>query len=341
MEEAERRALVRKVVAEHGTPRARRGAVLAVTSIGPYVLALVGGTWAAAAGRWPIVALAVLAASAFAVRMFCAMHECSHGSVVGSPRLDAALGHTLGALTVTPFGAWRRRHLLHHAALGDLDRRAWHDYPTLTVDEYVSRSTTRRALYRLARHPLVILCVVPVLFLGIVQRFPAPQSSRREKVQVAALDLVLLAVTVTLWRFGVLGAFAAVQLPVFVIAGAAGYYLFHVQHQFPDGWWARTDAWSWGDAAWRGSSFLALPRPLQWITCTIGYHHVHHLAPRIPGDRLARCHELLAPLGAPTRIGLRDSRACFRRALWDESSGRLVSFRDAAATTDERARSDL
>ena len=40
-----------------------------------------------------------------------------------------------------------------------------------------------------------------------------------------------------------------------------------------------------------GTSFYKLPRLLQWFSGNIGFHHIHHLSPRIPNYKLQRCHD--------------------------------------------------
>jgi omega-6 fatty acid desaturase (delta-12 desaturase) len=121
-----------------------------------------------------------------------------------------------------------------------------------------------------------------------------------------------------------------VQLPIVILAGAAGVWLFYVQHQFEDTHWAAGDEWRFPAAALHGASYYDLPPILRWITGNIGVHHVHHLSSRIPYYRLPevlRDHPQLAEIG---RITLWQSFGCVRLVLWDEARQKLVSFRDAA-----------
>jgi omega-6 fatty acid desaturase (delta-12 desaturase) len=69
-----------------------------------------------------------------------------------------------------------------------------------------------------------------------------------------------------------------------------------------------------------------LPRPLHWLTGNIGYHHVHHLASRIPNYRLAQCFREVPALQRVTRLTLRQSLRCLRLKLWDEETRSLVGF---------------
>ena len=110
--------------------------------------------------------------------------------------------------------------------------------------------------------------------------------------------------------------------------GAAGIWLFYVQHQFEDAYWQTNDEWSFDDAALQGSSHLDLPRVLQFFTGNIGLHHVHHLSARIPNYNLQAAHEA-GKLDSVTRLSLRDGIRAVRLKLWDQEQRRLVTFREA------------
>jgi omega-6 fatty acid desaturase (delta-12 desaturase) len=117
-----------------------------------------------------------------------------------------------------------------------------------------------------------------------------------------------------------------VHVPVMLLAGASGVWLFYVQHQFDGTYWARRDAWSAEQAAFEGSSYYDLPAPLRWFSANIGYHHLHHLASRVPSYRLRECFESHPRLQQARRLTLRDSLGSARLALWDEQARRLVPF---------------
>jgi omega-6 fatty acid desaturase (delta-12 desaturase) len=110
-----------------------------------------------------------------------------------------------------------------------------------------------------------------------------------------------------------------------MLAGAIGIWLFYVQHTFEDGYWAQGGSWNPRHAAIHGSSFYDLPPVLRWFTANIGYHHIHHLAPRIPNYRLREAHESLG-LSGVKRLSLRQSWPCARMKLWDERAGCMVGF---------------
>jgi omega-6 fatty acid desaturase (delta-12 desaturase) len=99
-----------------------------------------------------------------------------------------------------------------------------------------------------------------------------------------------------------------------------------VQHQFEGVYWQRNDAWSHQDSALRGSSYLRLPKLLQFFTGNIGLHHVHHLSPRIPNYNLQRAHDENAVFHDVPTLTLWDGIRTLRLKLYDEQGGRLVSF---------------
>ena len=86
-------------------------------------------------------------------------------------------------------------------------------------------------------------------------------------------------------------AYLVIQLGVSTLAGAAGIWLFYVQHQFAGAYWERRDQWNYTEAALQGSSFYKLPRVLQWFSGSIGFHHIHHLSPFIANYHLQECHD--------------------------------------------------
>jgi omega-6 fatty acid desaturase (delta-12 desaturase) len=254
------------------------------------------------------------------------MHDCAHGSLFASRRVNRIVGAVTGVLTLIPFEHWRHEHSLHHASAGDLDRRGHGDVPTLTVREYLARTRGERLRYRISRHPLVFLIAGPLYFV-LDKRLPPPRgrASVRQVKSVWFTNAAILAVGGAL--VSVFGArVLLVYLPAYYIAVTAGLWLFFVQHQFEGTYWENHAEWDYADAAISGSSYFALPRLLQWVTGSIGFHHVHHLGPKIPNYNLQRCHDENGLLRRATVVTLGQSASAFRLALWDEDAGRLIRF---------------
>ena len=87
----------------------------------------------------------------------------------------------MGLLLLTPYRHWRWQHSLHHGTAGDLDRRGAGDIWTLTVQEYLQSTRSRRIAYRLARNPVVLFVIAPLYVFVVHHRFAAPAAAPRER----------------------------------------------------------------------------------------------------------------------------------------------------------------
>ena len=282
--------------------------------------------------RWAVLVLTIPAAL-FLVRLFMIQHDCGHGAFMKSRRANDWVGRFLGVMTMTPYDFWRRQHSQHHATSGNLEDRGVGDIDTLTVSEYRSLSYFGRLRYRLYRHPLVLFGIGPTYLFLLKHRLPIGRMRKgvRPWVSTMGTNAAIGGVAaVLLWTMGP-SAFLMVNLPIVLLASAAGVWLFYVQHQFSETNWQTPPNWSQQQAALSGSSYYLLPRPLNWVTANIGIHHVHHLNSRIPFYRLPQVLRDYPSLKAVGRVNLRESLSCVWLALWDEEAERLVSFTDAKA----------
>lgn len=320
-----------KILAKYRQPRVGRSVFELLVTVLPFLVFSAGAYVSVFHGFWPGLIL-ILPAAAFLLRLFMIQHDCGHGSFFARRRLDTWTGRILGVLTLTPYDYWRRAHAAHHASAGNLDERGVGDITTLTIAEYYSSSWSKRLGYRFYRHPLVMFGVGPAWLFLFKQRLPFGMmgSGALPWVSTMATNLAVgILTTLMIWTVGLV-PFVLVHLPIVLLAGAAGIWLFYVQHQFEDTHWSKTGDWQFPEAALHGASHYDLPLLLRWVTGNIGVHHVHHLSSRIPYYRLPevlRDHPELAGIG---RITLRKSLGCVKLVLWDERNGKLVSFRDAA-----------
>jgi omega-6 fatty acid desaturase (delta-12 desaturase) len=216
---------------------------------------------------------------------------------------------------------------MHHATAGDLDRRGQGDVWTLTVEEYLQASRGKRFAYRLARNPVVLFVLAPLYLFLIEYRFPSRHVGKRERRSVLWANAALLAIAVAMSCTIGIVPYLKIQLPVQMIAGAAGFWLFYVQHQFEGVYWERRKSWDYLDAALSGSSFYKLPRLLQWFTGNIGFHHIHHVSPAVPNYNLEKCHAAAPVFHAVKPITLSSSLKSFSYRLWDEEGRQLVGYR--------------
>ncbi|MGD8395232.1 MAG: fatty acid desaturase [Candidatus Eiseniibacteriota bacterium] len=314
-----------RLVAPYQGADDRRAWLQVLTSFLPFV----AGWWLMAASLQFGLALTVVLAvptAGFLVRIFIIQHDCGHGSFFASRRLNDAVGFLCGVLTLTPYGSWRRSHAIHHAGAANLARRGTGDILTLTVDEYLAAPRLRRLLYRIYRHPLTLFVVGPLFNFVILQRLPFGAGLRGVRASVLWTNLALVAAVLLLGGMIGFPTVLIVHLAVMAVASTAGTWLFYVQHQYEETYWAPPETWDYSAAALRGSSYYALPPVLRWFSGNIGFHHLHHLSPRIPSYALPRCHAASPLLQQVTTLGLRSSLRSLRLHLWDAESERLVGF---------------
>lgn len=273
------------------------------------------------------VALAVPAAG-FLIRIFIIQHDCGHGSFFKSRQANDYLGTVCGILTLTPYYSWRKSHAIHHATAGNLEERGPQDVYTLTVDEYLQRSAWGRLKYRLYRNPITLFVLIPIVLFVVIYRLPlsGTKAGKRERASIHATNLVLALIVITMsltigWQ-----AFVLIQFPITLIATTVGTWIFFVQHQFEDAYWADKNQWDYKMAALAGSSFYKLPKILQWFTGNIGFHHIHHLSPRIPNYLLEKCHRENSMFQDVVVLTLWSSLQSTFLSLWDEKQKKLVSF---------------
>jgi omega-6 fatty acid desaturase (delta-12 desaturase) len=301
-----------------------------LTTAVPFILLLAAMLIAVQNGHfWALLLVPVC--GGLLVRLFMFQHDCGHGSFFPARWANNLLGGLIGVLTLTPYTAWRGEHAVHHASMGNLDRRGVGDVTTLTLPEFLALSKIRQLGYRLYRHPLVLFGLGPFYLFFIANRIPpgAPRRNWRAWLSVLGTNAALLAGLGGLWLVFGLWPVLLVWLPVALFGAIAGVWLFYIQHQFPETYWEQQSDWDFQAAAMKGASFYDLPRPLHWVTGNIGYHHIHHLSSKIPNYRLRQCHLENPALRDAPRLTLRQSFACARLVLWDFDKRRLVSFRTA------------
>lgn len=276
---------------------------------------------------WLTLFLSIFAAGLL-VRMFIIFHDCGHGSFFKSERMNRLVGIPLGLLAFTPYHRWHHDHKEHHATVGNLDKRGVGDVETLTVDEYKSLSKQKKFSYRFYRHPIFLLLIAPPLLFLIQHRLPKSYMSKKEHLYVhfSTAAIVLGAFLISLiigWK-----AYLLIQLPIIYIAAVHGVWLFYVQHQYKTVKWVRSEDWDYKTIALEGSSFFKLPKVLHWFTGNIGFHHVHHLSPRIPNYKLMQCYNENSIFQNTQPITFFSSLQSLRLRLWDEKRQKLVGFNE-------------
>lgn len=282
-------------------------------------------------GRYIALAVSPLAAG-LSVRAFVLQHDLGHSALFRSRAANNWVGRLCSLFTFTPYDHWRRHHAIHHGGWNNIGARGklsnmYSD--CMTVAEYQSLTKTERLFYRISRHPIVSLFIMPPIIFLFVYRYPfeSPAKWKREIYGTYATDAVMLLI------YGVLGHYVGylnvliVTLLVIYPASVFGVWLFLLQHTFDNAHWTEDSEWSSFEAAITGCSLLKLPALLQWFSATIGYHHVHHAAPRIPNYRLVACHEAHPIFQHSRQLGLREGLAeIWKLRLWDEKAGTMVDI---------------
>jgi omega-6 fatty acid desaturase (delta-12 desaturase) len=303
-----------------------------LTSIAPYFVLWYLAYRSLAVSYWLTLVLALFA-GLFAMRVFIIFHDCGHGSFFKSRKANDWVGVLTGILTFTPYYAWRHSHAVHHATAGDLDRRGVGDVWTLTYDEYRALPRWKRVFYRVYRNPFIIFLIGPTIDFVVLQRLPYVNTSEkaRDKNSVVWTNLSLLAILLVLsWAIGFKETIL-VQLPIIAIASSLGVWLFYVQHQYENVYWERHQDWDFATAALYGSSYYRLPRLLQWFSGNIGFHHIHHLSPRIPNYRLEDCHNDNPIFHDIEPLTLRTSLQSLHIRVWDEDRHKMIGYHKSAA----------
>jgi len=319
------RAAWREIVARYQQPNIFKSSWQLANSLVPYFALLVAMYWSLGVSYWLTLLLSIPTAG-FLVRIFIISHDCGHSAFFKSSAANSFWGSITSYLCWNPYYYWKHEHALHHASTGNLDRRGHGDIWTMTVREYLDAPRRTQLAYRLYRNP-AIMFLVGALYIFLIDYRIAPKwATSKEKTSVLRMNIALVLTLVAFYFTIGLKAFFLIQIPVLAIAAAVGAWLFYVQHQYEDVYWARKDDWDFVTASLEGSSYFRLPAVLQWFTGNIGFHHIHHLSSKIPNYNLSRCHRENEIFQKVHQITFFSSFRCMKYRLLDEETGQLVGF---------------
>lgn len=297
-----------------------------INTLGPLVLLWTAAYLSLSVSYWLTLLFAIPAAG-FVIRTFIIFHDCCHGSFFKNRKANDIVGTITGVLTLVPYRQWKHSHSIHHAGSSNLDKRGIGDIWIMTVDEYMAAKPLTRLYYRIYRNPLVLFVIGPIAVFLIQYRFNAKGARRKERMNTYLTNVSLVALYAALILLIGWQAFLLVHLPIVFVSGFLGIWLFYVQHQFEHTYFEHDEEWSYVNAAVEGSSYYKLPKVLQWITGNIGFHHVHHLSPKVPNYNLELAHNASPPLQKATTITLSTSLEALKYRLWDEERKVFVSFK--------------
>jgi acyl-lipid omega-6 desaturase (Delta-12 desaturase) len=319
-----------KLLAPYRKPDHNRSILEIVITAVPFAVFWVAAYLLMSVSYWLSMVFIVLAA-AFVVRLFLIQHDCGHGSFFEKREANDWVGRVIGVITMTPYQVWRYSHAKHHAGSGNLDRRGFGDIDTLTVREYQAMSRWERIAYRVYRFPLIMFGIGPAFVFFLQHRLPFGFMRAGKMFWISAMGTnlsIAVVVASVMWLVG-WQAFLWIHVPIIALGASIGVWLFYVQHQFEDSYWAEGKDWTLEEAALHGSSHYDLPAPFRWVTANIGVHHVHHLYSRIPYYRLQKVLKDFPELADIRRFGFIESLSCIKVRFWDEQTKRMVSAREA------------
>lgn len=276
---------------------------------------------------WLTLGLSILA-GAFLVRIFIIFHDCGHGSYFKSKKLRDFFGYFTGLLLFTPYERWHYDHMVHHQTVGNLDKKGIGDVRTFTVEEYIEFSTLQRVLYKISRHPITLFIVGPLLLFVVIFRFPFTYHSRKIRWRNHLSTLLIVGMVAGMCLLIGYSNYILIQAPTLYFGALLGVWLFYVQHQYEDVIWERQENWDYKTIALKGSSYLKLPKVLQWFTGNIGFHHIHHLSPAIPNYKLEECYRENPEFQVEKPLTFISALKCMRYRLWDEHNRELIGFRE-------------
>lgn len=333
----QKQAQLKKSVATFAKSDTKASIMQLINTIPPFFLIWFLAYQSLSVSIWLTLPL-LLIASGFVVRIFIIFHDCTHGSFFKKGKANRIVGTITGIITLFAFEKWKRDHAIHHATSSNLDKRGTGDVWVMTVDEYVNASFWGRLTYRLYRNPIVMFGLGPFYLFLLSNRFNRKGAKRKERLNTYFINAsVAVIYGLLIWAIG-WQAFLTIQLPITFMSGSLGIWLFYVQHQFEDSYFENEDEWDFVKAAVDGSSYYKLPKVIQWLTGSIGFHHVHHLSPRVPNYHLEKAHESTPPLQQATTITLASSLKSIRFRLYDEANKSFVSFKEIKTLLQKRKR---
>ncbi len=294
--------------------------------LGLWVLMYLSLSWSV----WITIGLGIVNAF-FLARIFIIQHDCGHQSFLKSKRLNNLIGTFSSFFTTMPYKYWAKVHSFHHGHTGQLEYRDIGDIDFLTVEEYRNRSKWGRIRYRIFRNPIILFIFAPVIYVIITNRLPLYSFKGLKKVKKSQLlnNLMIFAVYGLLAYWLGWKEFLLIHLMIVVGFSIIAFWFFYVQHQHEEAYKQWRENWDFLIAAIKGSTYYKLPKVFNWLTGNIGFHHIHHLNPRIPNYHLPKCaRENPIFQKYVTTINFRQSLKCMFHKLWDEETERMITFKE-------------
>ena len=318
---------LKMAVTPFATSDTKKSIIQIINTIIPLLAILTAAYWIIPYTMLGAIGLSIIAAG-FVVRTFIIFHDCTHGSFFKNKKANDFMGFITGVLTLFSYEKWKKEHMIHHASSSNLDKRGIGDIWVMTVDEYLEASKWKRFCYRAYRNPLVMFGLGPLYLVLIDSRFNHKNAKKKERLNTYLSNICIAAIITGIILLTNVQSFLIIHGTTMFVAGSLGIWLFFIQHTFEDSYFENQNEWDYVKAAIEGSSYYKLPLVLQWITGNIGFHHVHHLAPRVPNYKLQEAHTKTPPLQHATTITIKTSMESLRYKLYDSPNKHFVTFKE-------------
>ncbi|MFD1205110.1 MULTISPECIES: fatty acid desaturase [Sporosarcina] len=340
MESKEKTKQLHKNVAPFAKSDLKKSIIQLINTVPPIFILWYLAYLSLSVSIWLTFAVSIVAAG-FVVRTFIIFHDCTHGSFFKNKKANNIVGTITGILTLFPYEKWKREHAIHHATSSNLDKRGVGDIWVMTVEEYMGASKWQRLAYRFYRNPFVMFGLGPLYLVLISGRFNRKDARKKERFNTYLTNVAIVLLYAFMAYLVGWQAFLIVQASIMFVSAALGIWLFYIQHTFEDSYFEDESEWDYVKAAVEGSSYYKLPKVLQWATGNIGFHHVHHLAPRVPNYNLELAHESTPPLQKATTITIKTSLESLRYKLYDPARKSFITFKEVKERISKTATLDL
>lgn len=262
-------------------------------------------------------------------RLVVIYHDFQHGAILEGSTFARIIMSCVGILALTPSSIWDESHQHHHHSNSKFATFVLGSFPTISKAMYKQLSRKAQIRYKVLRHPLMIAFGYIPIFLISFCLWPFFENPRRYW-DCGLAAILHIALATVLWMYGGWSAVAfSLLIPSFV-AFSLGGYIFYAQHNFPEVILTNDESWNYFEAALKSSSFIRMSSLMKWFTANIGYHHIHHVNPRIPFYKLPHAMKAIAELQNPrcTSLNPKEIWRCLQLKLWDEDLGRMISMRE-------------
>jgi omega-6 fatty acid desaturase (delta-12 desaturase) len=261
-------------------------------------------------------------------RLFILYHDVVHGAIFRNSRLGRSICHFVGFFVLRPPAEWRRSHDFHHLHNTQIKTSHIGSFPLYTDTDFKNLSWLPRQVYKFARSPLVILFGYFFVFglEAIKKLFFKDRDIQIQSLVAVVLHSLIIYTLYANWGFE--GLVINLILPM-TAACILGSYLFYIQHTFIGAELREDEEWDFAQSALVSSSCLRAGPILHWLTGNIGYHHIHHLNPKIPFYNLPRAMKEVKEFQNPTFVGLspREIIQSLKLKLWSPKNNNWVDFK--------------